>query len=78
MSSEHPYNPHDIEEHDSARASSIPVPPDEAFYRVRCDRFARQRDIQARLTSRLTNARLLVFLAASLCLGWAIWQRNLL
>ncbi len=77
LSSEHPYNPHDIEEHDSARTSSIPVPPDEAFYRVRCDRFARQRDIQAHLTSRLTNARLLVFLAASLCLGWAVWQRNL-
>lgn len=78
LSSEHPNSSHDIERHSSARTSSIPVPPGEAFYRARCDRFAQQRDIQARLTSRLTNARLLVFLAASLCLGWAVWQRNVL
>lgn len=78
LSSERPYNSPGIEEQNGDRTSSNPVPPDEAFYRVRRDRFARKRDIQARLTSRLTNARLLIFAAASLCLGWAIWQRNLL
>ncbi len=76
LRSERPYNSPGIEEQNGDRTASNPVPPGEAFYRARRDRFAQKRDIQARLTSRLTNARLLVFLAASLSLGWAIWQRD--
>jgi hypothetical protein len=59
---------------DEQRDSS-PDSPRAAIYRIRCDRFAKERDDLTRRWGRIANVRLVVFLAALACFGLGLFGR---
>src|SRR4051812_2694203 len=60
---------------DLARAAGPSAP--ELVYDARQERFTRERDALAARWNRVANLRLLAFVVAAICAGWAVRARSL-